>query len=252
MTEPITKLEKPLRAWRELLPPAAFAILFKHATEPPGTSPAQSGASRRHIRLRGLPPAALRVVGEVRERHGVAELLPGDRGPHRDPDRLQDDPAQDRVPLHSLRRPPVAMCSRTARRRPAGAIATTVRRWRSSRTVRRRRRCGIESAGCCGCAQSPVSVAALSSGQQIPSKSTTALWTSRTARFPCSRRTRAAGVQPAAAVVDRQPFLSSIVALVGHSTLCDFAGLLMVVVCCGMEAHTSRTQSCDELSPITV
>ena len=39
MTEPITKLEKPLRAWRELLPPAAFAILFKHATEPPGTSP---------------------------------------------------------------------------------------------------------------------------------------------------------------------------------------------------------------------
>ena len=39
MTEPITKLEKPLSAWRELLSPAAFAILFKHATEPPGTSP---------------------------------------------------------------------------------------------------------------------------------------------------------------------------------------------------------------------
>lgn len=36
---PIDKLEKPLSAWRELLPPAAFAILFKHATEPPGTSP---------------------------------------------------------------------------------------------------------------------------------------------------------------------------------------------------------------------
>ena len=39
MTEPIAKLEKPLSAWRELLSPAAFAILFKHATEPPGTSP---------------------------------------------------------------------------------------------------------------------------------------------------------------------------------------------------------------------
>ena len=39
MTEPITKLEKPAGEWRELLSPAAFAILFKHATEPPGTSP---------------------------------------------------------------------------------------------------------------------------------------------------------------------------------------------------------------------
>ena len=39
MTDPITKLEKPPSAWRELLSPEAFAILFKEATEPPGTSP---------------------------------------------------------------------------------------------------------------------------------------------------------------------------------------------------------------------
>ena len=39
MTESVTKLEKPLSEWRELLSPAAFAILFEQGTEPPGTSP---------------------------------------------------------------------------------------------------------------------------------------------------------------------------------------------------------------------
>ena len=38
MTDPITKLDKPRNAWRELLSPEAFAILFREATEPPGTS----------------------------------------------------------------------------------------------------------------------------------------------------------------------------------------------------------------------
>ena len=38
MTDPITKLDKPRSAWRELLSPEAFAILFREATEPPGTS----------------------------------------------------------------------------------------------------------------------------------------------------------------------------------------------------------------------
>ena len=38
MTEPITKLDKPPGEWRELLSPEAFAILFREATEPPGTS----------------------------------------------------------------------------------------------------------------------------------------------------------------------------------------------------------------------
>lgn len=39
MTDPIAKLEKSPSEWRELLSPDAFAILFKEATEPPGTSP---------------------------------------------------------------------------------------------------------------------------------------------------------------------------------------------------------------------
>ena len=39
MTDPIAKLEKPSNEWREQLSPAAFDILFKHATERPGTSP---------------------------------------------------------------------------------------------------------------------------------------------------------------------------------------------------------------------
>jgi len=38
MTDPTKKLDKPLSEWRELLSPEAFAILFREATEPPGTS----------------------------------------------------------------------------------------------------------------------------------------------------------------------------------------------------------------------
>ena len=38
MTDASKKLEKPLSEWRELLSPEAFAILFKEATERPGTS----------------------------------------------------------------------------------------------------------------------------------------------------------------------------------------------------------------------
>ena len=38
MTDASKKLEKPLNEWRELLSPEAFAILFKEATERPGTS----------------------------------------------------------------------------------------------------------------------------------------------------------------------------------------------------------------------
>ncbi len=38
MTDASKKLEKPLNEWRELLSPEAYAILFREATEPPGTS----------------------------------------------------------------------------------------------------------------------------------------------------------------------------------------------------------------------
>ena len=38
MTDQIEKLEKPLSEWRELLSEEAYAILFEHATEPPGAS----------------------------------------------------------------------------------------------------------------------------------------------------------------------------------------------------------------------
>ena len=36
--EEITTLDKPLSEWRELLSTEAYAVLFEHATEPPGTS----------------------------------------------------------------------------------------------------------------------------------------------------------------------------------------------------------------------
>ena len=39
MTEKISTLEKPLEEWRTLLPDDQYAVLFKAATEPPGSSP---------------------------------------------------------------------------------------------------------------------------------------------------------------------------------------------------------------------
>src|SRR5262245_46106262 len=38
-SSPIAKLNKPLEEWRQLLPPPAYAVLFKEATERPGSSP---------------------------------------------------------------------------------------------------------------------------------------------------------------------------------------------------------------------
>ena len=35
----VARLEKTLSEWRQLLPPAAYAVLFKEGTEPPGSSP---------------------------------------------------------------------------------------------------------------------------------------------------------------------------------------------------------------------
>lgn len=37
--EEVPRLQKPPSEWRALLPAEAYAILFEHATEPPGTSP---------------------------------------------------------------------------------------------------------------------------------------------------------------------------------------------------------------------
>ena len=39
MTEKIRTLEKPLKDWRRLLSADQYAVLFKAATEPPGSSP---------------------------------------------------------------------------------------------------------------------------------------------------------------------------------------------------------------------
>ena len=39
MTEKISRLEKPLKVWRSLLSADQYAVLFKAATEPPGSSP---------------------------------------------------------------------------------------------------------------------------------------------------------------------------------------------------------------------
>ena len=120
MSEVVDKVDKPAVEWRELLSERSFAVLFKEATEPPGTSDLNHEKRAGHVRLRRVPPAALRVDGQVRERDRLAQLLRRHSGPAGHEDRLQADPAAHGVSLRALRRPPGArLQGRPAADRPA-------------------------------------------------------------------------------------------------------------------------------------
>jgi hypothetical protein len=84
----------------------AYAVLFEEGTERAGTSPLNDEKRAGTFVCAGLPPAALPLDGEVRQRHRLAELLRADRGRARHEARLQAHPAPHRVPLRPLRRPP--------------------------------------------------------------------------------------------------------------------------------------------------
>src|SRR5690242_7704111 len=72
----------------------------------------QRRAPRGRIPLRRLRPATLRITGEVRQRHGLAELLPADRRRGGDTRRPHPPDEADRGPLLALRRPPRPCLSR--------------------------------------------------------------------------------------------------------------------------------------------
>ena len=80
--------------WRARLNPQQYAVLRQAATERAGTSPLDRRASPRHLPLRRLRPAALRLDDQVRQRHRLAELLPAAAARGRHPRRRQ--PARQR------------------------------------------------------------------------------------------------------------------------------------------------------------
>src|SRR5262245_58297937 len=88
---------------------------------------AEYGEAAGRVRVRGVLPAALLVRREVRQRHGLAELLPESARSRRDEARLQAA-ATHRVPLRPLQRTPG---SRVRRRPPADGPALLQQRRRA-------------------------------------------------------------------------------------------------------------------------
>src|SRR5690606_18090908 len=94
--------------------------------------PAERRETAGAIRLRRLRAAAVHVRDEVRQRHGLAELLHDHPGSFRDEARFRAVLAAHRVPLCALRRTPWPR----VRRRPAADSRTVVQQ-RSRVALRR-------------------------------------------------------------------------------------------------------------------
>src|SRR5258705_6151334 len=102
---------------------------------------ARQGKAPGHIRLRGVPSPAVRLEDEVRQRHGLAELLRTDRGARRHEARLLARGTAYRVPLHTVRRAPGACLQR----RPAADRTALVQQWPRAEVPPRGRRVAAEN-----------------------------------------------------------------------------------------------------------
>ncbi|CAA9357768.1 MAG: Peptide-methionine (R)-S-oxide reductase MsrB, partial [uncultured Gemmatimonadetes bacterium] len=76
--------------------------------------PAQRREARGHLRVRRVRAPSLHLADQVRQWHGVAQLLRPHPGAPGDEPRLQADLAAHRVPLRALRRAPGARVQRRA------------------------------------------------------------------------------------------------------------------------------------------
>jgi len=86
--------------WRKLLSPAEYNILRGALDEP-----AAQGTSQGRIPVPRLRPAAVCVIDQVRQRHGLAEFLAAAAECDRIHHRQQLDRITHRSALPSLRRP---------------------------------------------------------------------------------------------------------------------------------------------------
>ena len=98
-------LEKPATEWRELLTPEQFRVLrARHGAR--GQQPAELREAHRSVRLRRMRSAAVRIQHQVRERLGLAQLLPPVAKRSRDHDRYLTWHGTRGSSLWKLRRPP--------------------------------------------------------------------------------------------------------------------------------------------------
>ena len=66
--------------WRRMLTPAQYRVLRDHGTEPPFSSPLEHEKRAGTFCLRRLRPGPVRVHGQVRQRHRLAQLHRTARG----------------------------------------------------------------------------------------------------------------------------------------------------------------------------
>ncbi|MGY4350633.1 hypothetical protein ACVWXM_007126 [Bradyrhizobium sp. GM7.3] len=127
------EIEKTDAEWRAQLTPQQYEILRKEGTERPGSSPLLKEHRKGVFACAGVRPAAVRLRHQIRERHGLAELLPADRGQCRQDRGPHLRHAPHRGALPALRRP---SRPRLRRRSEADRIALLHRRFRAGLSSR--------------------------------------------------------------------------------------------------------------------
>jgi len=101
-TFPVTHTDE---EWRKLLTPEQYQVMRAHGTEAPGSCALKLREACRHVCLRGLRAAIVRLEQEVRERHRLAELQRSGGGLDREHNRQELRHGPHRGALQSLRQP---------------------------------------------------------------------------------------------------------------------------------------------------
>lgn len=98
-------LNKSKQEWRKLLSPEAYQVLFEEATERAGSSPLNSEKRAGTFICAACNQPPVRQCPQVRQWHGLAELLATAGRCRRYLDRFQADLPAHRISLQPLRWP---------------------------------------------------------------------------------------------------------------------------------------------------